>query len=336
LNSVSALAFTELAPPQDDTPRPGISIVIVNYRSADEVIACLASLYRQDHGRPIEVIVVDNASGDGGPERIKAAFPAARVLLMRHNVGFGAGNNAGLTVARGEFLLLLNPDTEMPDAVLRTVVERLETEPAIGMIGVPQDIGGGAMLSGALRFKEPVSFLLRAVLPAAIVGRIVPRHGNRYEDRGVREEFDCDAVVGCFMATRRDVLAASGAFDDRIFMYAEELELCHRVRRAGYRVLHMGALSVIHNHGATTRGIPVWRDVQVQQGQLVYIRLTQGVAAARRAAAAMSVSHLLRLPIELLRVGPLWRARLESRLKRLQRSLRAIVDPPERTQQSID
>lgn len=143
-------------------------------------------------------------------------------------------------------------------------------------------------------------------------------------------------VVGCFLAMRRDLIETDGPLDQRNFIDAEELEFCHRVRRAGYRVVHMGGLSVIHHHGVTTRSIPIWRDVQMQQGQLVSVRLMLGKTAARLAGAAMSLSHLVRLPIALVMVGALWKLRLESRFKRLSRSLKAIITPPDRTVQSID
>ena len=313
-----------------------ISIVIVNFRSAGDVIACLGSLYGQDHGRTIEVIVVDNASGDGGAERIKAAFPQARVLEMAENLGFSGGNNAGLAVARGQFLLLLNPDTEMPEGVLGAVCDRLVADPRIGVIGVPQDVGGGRIVTSALRYLTPGRIFVRSLVPLQIIARIMPQYSPRYVAQDVRGEFECEAVVGCFMAMRRDVLDAVGGLDQRIFMYAEELEFCHRVRRAGFAVLHMGGLSVIHHGGVTTRSIPIWRDVQMQQGQLVCIRLTQGKGAARLAGATITLSHLVRLPIELFMAGPLWKTRIECRFKRLSRSLKAIIAPPERTVQSID
>ena len=317
-------------------PAADVSIVIVNYRAADEVIECLASLYGQDHGRSIEVIVVDNASGDGGAARIAAAYPQARVLEMAENLGFAGGNNAGIAAARGQFLLLLNPDTQMPEGVLRAVCDRLAADRSIGVIGVPQDTGGGRIVNSGLHFHGPGHFLVRAFLPEKIIARFLPRYNIRYLEHEPRAEFECDAVVGCFMAMRRDVIDTVGPLEQRIFIYAEELEFCHRVRRAGYRVLHMGALTVIHHQGVTTRSIPIWRDVQMQQGQLVYIGLTQGRNAARLTGAAMSLSHLVRLPIELAMVGPLWKLRLECRLKRLSRSLKAVVNPPEQTRQAID
>lgn len=335
MHSPARAPYRELAP-EADQPEEELTIVIVNYRSADEVIACLGSLYGQDHGRSIGVIVVDNASGDGGAERIKAAHPRARVLETAENLGFAGGNNVGIAAARGQFLLLLNPDTLMPEGVLRAVCERLAADPGVGVIGVPQDVGGGQVVGSGLRYHTPMRILVRSLVPPAIIARLFPRYSTRYPEYGARDEFVCEAVVGFFMAMRRDLIDRVGMLDERIFMYAEELEFCHRVRRAGYAVLHMGGVSVTHLQAVTTRSIPVWRHVQMQQGQLVYVGLTQGRIAARLAGAMMSLSHLLRLPIEVAMIGPLWKLRLESRIKRLSRALKAIVSPPERTLQAID
>lgn len=314
---------------------PEVSVVIVNYRSASQVLECLESLYSADQAIAFEVIVVDNASGDGGAERIKHAWPQARVVVMSRNVGFAAGNNAGLSLARGTFVLLLNPDTEVPQGVLRAVCDRLAADPRIGVIGVPQIDGDGLIAGSALRFVTPLHVFLRAFVRLDLLARVIKRFGMRYEEHAPRDDYECDAVVGCFMAMRRDLVTEVGGLEERIFMYSEELEFCHRVRRAGFKVVHMGAQSIIHRHGATTRGIPIWRDVQMQQGQLVYIGLTQGRTAARLAAAAMTLANLMRLPLEFLSLGPLRSQRLESRVKRLRRSLRAIISPPQQTRQSI-
>jgi|GEM_PF-898268 len=339
LANIPTASFREIggcATAVEPVAAPELSIITVNFRSADRVLDCLASLHQADQKITFEVIVVDNDSGDDGAGRIKAAYPQVRVLQMTRNVGFGAGNNAGLSVARGKYLLLLNPDTEMPEGVLRTVCDRLAADPQIGVIGVSQDVGGGRIATSALRGVTPIHYLVKAFLPASVIARTFPRYNSRYQERDPQDEFECEAVVGFFMAMRREVVEAVGGLDPRIFMYAEELEFCHRLRRAGYKVLYMGGLSVVHHHGATTRSIPIWRDVQMQQGQLVYIGLTQGKNAARLAGATMSVSHLVRLPIELAMLGSLWKARLESRLKRLRRSLKAMISPPARTRQAID
>lgn len=327
--------------PADQSPRPSadtqpdVSIIIVNFRTPDDVIECLASLEAHADGFSLEIIVVDNDSGDGSSARIRAACPRARVIDAGCNGGFAMGNNIGLREARGRFLLLLNPDTEVPAGLLGGVFGRLANEPAVGLVGVPQMLPGGQVVGSAMRELLPVHFLLLSFLTDSFIARFMPSKCYRYGSALSRAEFACDAVVGCFMAMRRDVYQRVGGLDERIFMYAEELEYAHRVRQAGYSVLHMGGLHVVHKQGVSTRNISVWRDVQMQQGQLVYVRLTQGHGAARLTGVIMTLSHLLRLPIELAMPGPKWRTRLDSRLRRLRRSVRAIFSPPERTVQAI-
>ncbi|MBU7581142.1 MAG: GNAT family N-acetyltransferase [Porphyrobacter sp.] len=322
-------------PETQEVGTPSLSIVIVNFRAADQVLTCLESLYAGNMAIDFEVIVVDNASGDGSASRIKQAWPQARVIEMTRNVGFAAGNNAGLALARGEFLLLLNPDTQVPPGTLRSVCDKLAGDPQVGVIGVPQDVGDGTLHGSALRFVRPIHVFLRAIMPLGVLAKLSTSLGMRYEEFAARAEFECDAVVGCFMAMRRDVLERVGGLEARIFMYSEELEYCYRVREAGYKVLHMGGQYIVHHHGATTRNIPVWRDVQMQQGQLVYLALPQGLMAARRAAASMALSHVRRLPLERVAIGPRWKGRIESRLKRLRRSLKATIRPPLQTRQAI-
>lgn len=339
LANIAPPSFRELAGDAKgavDAASPALSIVIVNFRSADQVLACLASLYRKDTEIAFEVIVVDNASGDGSAQRLKQAWPQARVIEMTRNVGFAAGNNAGIQLARGEFLLLLNPDTEVPPGVLRAVCDRLAADQQIGVIGVPQDTGDGRLSGSGLRFVRPVHVFLRALMPLSLLARFVKSFGMRYDEFGACAEFECEAVVGCFMAMRRSLIERIGPLDERIFMYSEELEFCYRVRQAGLKVLHMGGQFVFHYHGATTRNVPVWRDVQMQQGQLVYLSVTQGAMAARFSAASMLLGHMLRLPLELLAIGPRWHGRIDSRLKRVRRAFRAIIRPPRQTRQSID
>jgi GT2 family glycosyltransferase len=137
------------------------------------------------------------------------------------------------------------------------------------------------------------------------------------------------------MAMRRTIVEEVGGLDDRIFMYGEEREFCWRVRQAGHKVQYMGDLHIAHERGATTRSIGVWREAQMQAGQLLSIRYTQGVQAARRAALAMLITHLVRLPLEFVWFGPKYTQRLQSRTIRIRNAVASIVRMPERSTQCI-
>lgn len=283
----------------------------------------------------MEIIVVDNASGDDSVERIGAAHPNIRLIKADDNCGFAAGNDLGLEHARGRAILLLNPDTRVRPGVLDRVFDTLSQQPDVGVVGVGQIGDDGRVHSSAMRFLRPRHFLLLAFFGQAVTYRFRWLVGLRYPEQHPGTDFACDAVVGCFMAMRRSLLEAIGGLDRRIFMYGEELEFCWRARAAGYRNLHLGSVQIVHIGGASTRAHAVWRDVQMQAGQLVYMSLTQGRSAARRTAVYMILGSLLRLPIE----AGLWlfgnRAALRSRLARILHATRSVSDPPRRSTRDI-
>lgn len=312
-----------------------LSIVIVNFNTCAEIQKCLESLTQQDHGLVLEIIVVDNQSSDASVSTIRSQFPQVKVIEAPRNGGFSYGNNIGIEHAHGRCVLLLNPDTVVPKCVLAQVVERLDSDPTIGLVGVAQETAPGKLESSALRLIRPRHFFALAFLPKNLIGRI-PALALRYEDHNLSSDFTADAVTGCFLAVRRGVFESIGPLQERIFMYGEELEFAWRVREAGLQVLYMGSLHIEHRHGASTRDLSVWRDVQMQSGQLLCIRYTQGVFAARMAALAMTIGHLLRLPIETLSLARNRKERLDSRTRRLGKSIAAIINVPTKSAQEID
>jgi len=313
-----------------------LSVVIVNYNGRDHLPACLASLEACRTELDFEIIVVDNDSQDGSVPLVREHFPQVRVLELDTNLGFGAANNAGFAIARGRFLLALNPDTVMPPGVLSSAVRRLEADSRIGVVGVGQRDMHGHEHSSAMRLHRPGFFFLAALAPTRLRRAIGGSMNLRYEERDPGSTFECEAVVGCFMAMPRSLVERIGGFDDRIFMYGEELEFCWRVRQAGRSVVYAGDLHITHAIGGTTGGMPVWRSVQMQKGQLLALRFTQGDGSARLAALGMIVSHVARLPLELLSVGRGYRKRLKSRLLRLRDAASAIVRLPLSSTHRID
>ena len=309
-----------------------LSVVIVNYNLGDMVECCVASLMATSLRDELEIIVVDNASAPGDLDGLRSRFQDVVVLALPANIGFGGANNIGFEQASGHYILALNPDTLVPSGLLERSLELLRRDPRVGVVGAPQKVASELYVSSAQEDLRPAVFL-RRILPLLAPRRAISQGpvigGNLARD--VR----CAAVTGCYMMFERSVLERAGGFDRRIFMYGEEVELCWRIRQLGYDIVQLGSTYVDHDHGASTKGLSVWRDVQMQSGQLLCVRLTHGVGAARWSAAAMTAAHLLRLPLEVVVAVGGRSDKLASRLARLRRSARAILTPPERSDQAI-
>lgn len=234
---------------------PGLSIIIVAYKSRDELPACLASLPTTLIGRPVEVVVVNNSPGDGAAEWGRTAFPAVRFIEPEKNLGFGRGNNAGYRVTTGEHVLFLNPDTVCDGEALQHLVYRLEANPDIGLIS-PKLVMANGEMDLACRRSIPTLWdgFCRAVGLAAAFprARLFAGYNLTYlPDAGT---YDVGAINGAFMLGRRAVLDAiagpgGAVFDENFFMYGDDLDLCIRVAKSGRRIVYDGRVTTIHLKG---------------------------------------------------------------------------------------
>jgi N-acetylglucosaminyl-diphospho-decaprenol L-rhamnosyltransferase len=225
-----------------------LAVVVVSANDARWLHACLTSVYAHAGEIQLEAIVVDNASTDGTAELVRERFPHARVLTSP-NLGFAYGNNRGLERTDARYVLLLNPDTEILEGTLAELVATLDASPAVGIAGVRQVDGAGALLHTIRRFPNA----LRA-LGEALASERWPLHpawaGERVLDpRAYARPGDCDWVVGSFLLARREALLAAGVLDERFFLYCEEPDLCLRVKRAGWRVRHLPSMTIRHHAG---------------------------------------------------------------------------------------
>jgi N-acetylglucosaminyl-diphospho-decaprenol L-rhamnosyltransferase len=250
--------------PRVSTPElPLLSIVIVAYKSRDEIAACLASLPQKLRGRAVEVIVVDNSPGDGAGEIVRTKFPHVAYFAAAENLGFGRANNLGYARSRGEFILFLNPDTVCNDAALAHCVARLEEDPEIGLIS-PQLVLADGTMDLACRRSIPSlwdGFCRATGLAARFPGSPLFA-GYNLTYFPPHESYDVGAINGAFMMVPRWVLAEEVAedgqvFDERFFMYGDDLDLCIRVGRAGFRIIYDGRVKITH-----LKGVSVARDFE--------------------------------------------------------------------------
>lgn len=234
-----------------------VSVIIVNYRSAKLVCELLESIAHRGEGWVNRVIVVDNASGDGSVETLRAKAAElgigawVEVVDAGRNGGFGAGNNFGAAAAmRGEekpdVLWFLNPDTLVDGVDLRLAVEWFEREPRVGIVGTGLGDGRGGKDVGAHRDPTPVSEFVRTGGALGVLGRWA------VSDPALDRPGPVEWVSGASLMMRTSAFEQLGGFDEGFFLYFEEIDLCRRARRVGWGVVYEPRVRVVHLEGQTT------------------------------------------------------------------------------------
>jgi GT2 family glycosyltransferase len=267
---------------------PILSVIIVAYRSRDELPACLGSLPTALLGRPVEVCVVNNSPGDGVAAWIATAFPAVKFLEPGANLGFGRANNAGFRATAGECVLFLNPDTISTPGALEHCVRRVLAEPGIGLISPRLELADGTM-DAACRRSIPTLWdgFCRASGLAAAFPRAALFAGYNLTHLPLDGAYAVGAVNGAFMLGRRAVLDAvagpgGAVFDEAFFMYGDDLDLCIRVARAGHGIVYDGRHRITH-----LKGLSVAKEYERMSAAIfdanrdVYLKHFGGTAFAR-------------------------------------------------------
>ncbi len=231
-----------------------LSIVVVNYNVKYFLQQLLLSIQRSQTPFDFEVIVVDNQSTDGSKTYIPESFPDITYLYNAENEGFAAANNRGIELARGQYILILNPDTVLEEDTLIKALAYLDKHADCGALGVRMIDGSGAFLPESKRgFPTP----LVAFFKAFGINEIFPQSSffNRYY-LGHLSEFEThevDVLTGAFMMVRKSVLEEVGCFDDDFFMYGEDIDLSYRIKKAGYKLMYLPDTSIIHFKGESTQ-----------------------------------------------------------------------------------
>lgn len=274
-----------------------VSVVIVSYNTRDITLRCVESVLAKREGVSTEVIVVDNRSSDGSAAALRERFPQITVVESPVNGGFAAGNNQGFERAHGRYLLLLNPDTELRGDALRASRDYMDANPGIGVLGARVWDEQGGVDPTIFRFLNLRQLVFSGAVPSAVMRRTTLFGDPRYAGAALDREQDVDAVAGCFMFVRREVVERVGGLDERFFMYGEESEWCHRIVRAGWRVRYHPGVEIMHYGGASTANMSVWRTVEVAKGHLLFLGITRGRLAARAAAATIAARDAARLAL---------------------------------------
>lgn len=240
---------------------PKLSIVIVNFNTRGLLRACLQSVLSSQEAPAMELFVVDNASGDGSAAMVSTEFPQVRLIQSPTNGGYAYANNLALRQCQGEYLLLLNPDTELPPRALKEMVDFMEAHPEAGIAG-PKLVRENGSLDLACRRSFPtpeVSFYrmlgLSKLFPRS---RRFGRYNLTYLDPD--QPAEVDSVVGAFMLVRAAAAQQVGLLDESFFMYGEDLDWAYRIKARGWKTLYNPAVVVLHLKGASSRRHP-WKTI---------------------------------------------------------------------------
>ena len=293
--------------------QPLLSVIIVNWNTRELIAACLASVAAEaaalaqsiigpgigpeadkaqvEMWAGVETIVVDNASTDGSVAMLRSTFPWVTLIENSTNIGFAGANNQAVPYCHGRYLLLLNSDTVVLPGAFKSLIELLECNPKVGAAGA--------------RYLNPDGSLQPSCYPEPTLARELWRmfHLDRLHAYGtypmaewpVTAPRPVDVVQGAALILRRELLDAMELFDTTYFMYSEEVDLCRRIRQAGWQIWWAPTAAIIHYGGQSTRQVALKMFLQLYQSKILYFRKHHGQAVTWFYKSVLMTATLVRL-----------------------------------------
>jgi hypothetical protein len=273
-----------------------LSVIVVNWNTGDLLRRCLESIYADLSEIQAEVLVVDSASTDQSLVAAQEQFPQARYIRTPVNVGFGSANNLALRQASGDYLLLLNPDTLVHPGAIKTLLNFMEQNPRVGA-------AASRLLNadGSLQYScSPEPTLGREFLRMFHLGSVRPDGYYSMETWDLAAPRRVEVILGACMLVRRTALDHAGPFDERFFMYSEEVDLCRRIRLAGWKIYWVPQALITHYGGQSTRQMAAEMFVQLYRAKIEFFRKHHGHLQAGLYKLILCFSGLPRLILALV------------------------------------
>ncbi len=256
---------------------PQVSVIIVSYNVRGFLENLLASLRKALARIDSEIIVIDNFSDDDTVDILKKSHPEIKLIENRTNVGFGRANNQAVKASSGKYLLLINPDSVVEENTVEEMLKFLDSHPDAGAAGC-RILNADGSLQQACRRSFPTPWValskifgLSALFPKS---KLFGRYNLTYLDP--KEVHEVDAISGSFMFMERSVFDEVGGFDEDYFMYAEDIDLCFKIKQAGYKVYYTPATNIIHFKGESTRSSSFNRTYEFYRAMSIFVRKRYG------------------------------------------------------------
>jgi GT2 family glycosyltransferase len=250
-----------------------LSVIIVSYNVRHFLEQCLLSVFKALEGIDSEVFVVDNNSADGSSSMVSSRFPGARLIINHENRGFSAANNQALKLAKGKYLLILNPDTLVEEETFKKCISFMDDHPEAGAAGVRMIDGKGRFLPES---KRAIPTPGTAFFKISGLSRLFPHSGlfNRYYLGNLDNNITTPAEVisGAFMFIRHEALLKTGLLDEDYFMYGEDIDYSYRLIKSGYINYYYPGTKIIHYKGESTKKEQLNVLLNFYRAMLIFVR----------------------------------------------------------------
>lgn len=251
---------------------PELTVIMVNYNTRELTLIALRTLIANAGNVVMDIVLWDNASHDGSADAVAQEFPQVRLVRCAENLGFAAANNAAAKDARTPWLLLLNPDTETRPGAIEKLLDFAKQHREAGIVGGRTIFPDGSLNIASCWNQMTVwSLLCRALGLSRVFSKSLffnPEAIGGWKRDSVRH---VDIVVGCLLMVHRDVWSQLGGFDEKYFMFGEEVDLCLRAAKAGYQPMITPEAEIVHHVGASYAASEE-RLVKVLKGRVTIIR----------------------------------------------------------------
>jgi len=277
------------------------SIIIVSWNIRHELLDCLRSIEENRPSQDFEVIVVDNASTDGTVDAIKRDCPEIRLVINTENRGFAAANNQGIEKTRGEYILFLNPDTIVHPCSLDGLIKFMDDNNDVGACGPKLLNSDGTIQPSVRRFPT-----FRGTLYRHSAFRYLHLFKGQYnkwlmKDFKYDRQLDVDQLMGAALMVRRSIIDQLGGMDETFFMYYEEVDLCYRIKQAGWRIVYVPNVEITHLGGRSAGQIPAGKHIMAMTSLLKFFKKYRGTFATAVFASIFKTALIVKSLIDIVK-----------------------------------
>ncbi len=269
----------------------GLSVIIVNWNTKDLLCQCIDSLTQTLKKIDTEVFVVDNGSIDESVAVVRQKFPEVRLIENPDNMGFARANNQAISLSSGEYLLLLNPDTQVKDETVLKMLSFMDAHAKAGLVGAQLLNADGSKQNSIANFPSLATELLNKSLLRWLFPEKFP--GKEWDYFG---PIEVDSVIGACMLVRRETVEQVGLLDEEYFLFLEETDWCYRMKKAGWKIYHIPQAEILHFQGKSAEAEKGKARIEYYRSRYHYFRKNRGSFQS----SVLFIGSIIKLSVELV------------------------------------